>query len=273
MSASMCSGTAVGSASTRSSRVTCCTTPPCFAPGRLADELHVHGRLDRAVEAHLVEVDVRERAADRVALEVLENGVMGGRLPLDHDIDDPVEPGRPRERGAKVALADDDRPRVALAVEDAGDQPLLAEATDVARADLVGVPLGDLESDAIAGHRRRIVAAGGRDLGPARRGADGRARRTPRAPCDSSPGPRSRRERPRRGPCRAARRRFRRGGGAGTCPPRRSRAPRGTPRLRSFAGSMRISTRSTSQTRNATYVRAAAASRASPAPTRDVRSQ
>jgi hypothetical protein len=33
MSASMCSGTDVGSASTFSSRVTCWTTPPCFAPG------------------------------------------------------------------------------------------------------------------------------------------------------------------------------------------------------------------------------------------------
>ena len=47
---------------------------------------------------------------------------------------------------------------------------------------------------------------------------------------------------------------------------------RGTRRLRRLAGSIRISTRSTPQTRNATVVNAAVASRASPAPTRDERS-
>ena len=103
-----------------------------LGPRRLADELHVDGRLDGAVEAHLVEVDVRDGATDRVALVVLEDGVMRGRLPLDHDVDDPMEPGRSRERHAKGALADEDRPRVALPVEDAGHHPLLAKATDAA---------------------------------------------------------------------------------------------------------------------------------------------
>jgi hypothetical protein len=62
MSTSMCSGIAVGSASTRISRLTCWTTPPCFAPGD-SPRADVDGRLDRLVEPHLVEVDVRQRAA------------------------------------------------------------------------------------------------------------------------------------------------------------------------------------------------------------------
>ena len=131
--------------------------------GRLASELHVHGRLDRAVEPHLVEVDVRERAANRVALEVLEDGVMGRRLALDHDVDDRVQARGARERRAEAPLVDDDRARVALAVEDTGNEPLLAEAAHAAGADLVGSALGDLESDAIARHRRTMVAEAARE--------------------------------------------------------------------------------------------------------------
>ena len=130
-----------------------------LCPGRLSDELHVHGRLDRAVEAHLVEVDVGQRAPDRVPLEVLENGVVRGRLPLDDHVDDRVETRTAGQRCAEVALADDDRARVTLPVEHAGHQTLLPETANTAGAELVGIALGDLESDAIAGHRRRIVAA------------------------------------------------------------------------------------------------------------------
>ena len=91
MSASMCSGIAVGSASTRSSRVTCWTTPPSFAPGDSPTSCTDDARLDRLVEAHLVEVDVRERAADRMLLVLLEHRVMRRLLPLDHDVEDRVE--------------------------------------------------------------------------------------------------------------------------------------------------------------------------------------
>src|SRR6185503_13556564 len=59
--------------------------------GRLSDELHVHGRLDGAVEAHLVEVDMGDRAPDRMPLKVLQDGVVRGRLPLDDHVDDRVE--------------------------------------------------------------------------------------------------------------------------------------------------------------------------------------
>ena len=45
-------------------------------------------RLDRLVEPNLVEVDVRDRAADRMLLVVLQHGVMRRLLALDHDVDD-----------------------------------------------------------------------------------------------------------------------------------------------------------------------------------------
>src|SRR6476620_10685775 len=80
------------------------------------------------------------------------------RLPLDHDVDDRVQPRLTRERGPEAALVHDDRARVALAVEDARYQPLLAEAAHAAGADLVGPALRDLESDTIARHRRTMVA-------------------------------------------------------------------------------------------------------------------
>ena len=129
-------------------------------PGRLADELHRDARLDRLVEAHLVEVDVRQRAADRMLLVLLEDGVMRRLLPLDHDVEDRVEPRPAGEGRSQIALLDEDRAGVTTAVDDAGDQPLLPEAAHVARADLVGIAGGDLEGDAVARHRRRMVAEG-----------------------------------------------------------------------------------------------------------------
>ena len=135
--------------------------PALLRAGRLADELDGHRGLDRTVETNLVEVDVRQRAADRVPLEVLENCVVRGRLPLDHDVDDRVEPRRARQRGAKAALAHDDRARMTLPVEDAGHQALLAEAAHATRADLLGSAFGDLEGDTIARHRRAMVAEAG----------------------------------------------------------------------------------------------------------------
>ena len=112
--------------------------------GRLADELDAHRRLDRAVEPHLVEVDVRERAADRMALELFEHRVVRRRLTLDHDVEDRVQARRPSERRAELALLHDDRTRVALAVEDSRNEPLLPQAAHTARADLIGRALRDL---------------------------------------------------------------------------------------------------------------------------------
>ena len=119
--------------------------------GRLTDELDEHRRLNRLVEANLVEVDVRDRAADGVLLVVLEDGVMRGLLALDHDIDDPVQPGRAGQGDPQLALTDDEG-LVGLAVEHAGDEPLTAQALDVAGAELIGAALLDLESDSVPGH-------------------------------------------------------------------------------------------------------------------------
>ena len=66
-------GTSSGSASTLISFVTCERTPPSLTPDRLADERDRDGRLDRLVEADLLQVDVRDRAAHLVALVVLED--------------------------------------------------------------------------------------------------------------------------------------------------------------------------------------------------------
>ena len=108
-----------------------------------------------------MEVDVRQRAADRVPLEVLENCVVRGRLALDDDVDDRVEARGARQRGAKLPLLDDDRARMTLPVQHAGNEALLAETADATRADLVGVAFGNLESDALARHRRAMVAEAG----------------------------------------------------------------------------------------------------------------
>ncbi len=105
-----------------------------------------------------MEVDVRQRAADRMLLVLLEHRVVRGLLPLDHHVEDRVQPRRAGQRRAELTLPDDDRARMPLAVEDARDQALLPEAPDAPRADLVGSALGDLERDALARHRRTMVA-------------------------------------------------------------------------------------------------------------------
>ena len=97
--------------------------PTDLGSGRLADELHDDGCLDRLVEPHLVEVDVRDRATNRMLLVVLEHGVMRRLLAFDHDVDDPVQPGGAGQRDAELSLTDDER-LVRLSVEHARDQAL-----------------------------------------------------------------------------------------------------------------------------------------------------
>ena len=60
-------------------------------------------------------------------------------------------PDGPVSAIAQLPLADDER-LVGLAVQDAGNQPLAAQALDVAGAQLVGAALLDLESDPVPGH-------------------------------------------------------------------------------------------------------------------------
>ena len=103
--------------------------------GRLADELDDDRRVDRLVEANLAQVDVRDRAADRILLVLGENRRMHGRLTLDDDVENRVEPRRAGHDRAKLPLGNDDRARVTLPVQNAGDEPLRAEAPGVTRAE------------------------------------------------------------------------------------------------------------------------------------------
>jgi len=98
-----------------------------------------------------VEVDVRDGVSHRMALVVLQDGVMRCLLAVDHDVDDRMQARRACQRGAQLALTDDERLRH-LAVEDAGNQPLLPQALRVAGAELVGAALPDLECDPVSGH-------------------------------------------------------------------------------------------------------------------------
>ena len=122
-----------------------------LGPGRLPDELNGDRRLNWLIEPDLVEVDVRDRAADGVLLVLLENRVVGRLCTLDHHVDDRVEPGGAGQREPKLPLSDE-KGLVCLAVEDAGDQSLTPQALHVARAELVGAALLNLECDSVPGH-------------------------------------------------------------------------------------------------------------------------
>ena len=106
----------------------------------LADERDDDGGLDRLVEPDLLEVDVRDRAANLVALEVLEDRRVLG-APVDRDVEHDVRPGRPRQRGAEVTLPDRNRDRRRTAVQDARNQPLPSQA-----ARFGGTQLGPLRN-------------------------------------------------------------------------------------------------------------------------------
>src|SRR5205814_7300952 len=58
---------------------------------RLADQLDHDPRLDRLVEAHLLEVDVRESALHRVLLVLLEDRRARGVLAVEGDVEDRVQ--------------------------------------------------------------------------------------------------------------------------------------------------------------------------------------
>ena len=101
----------------------------------LADEIDRHGRLDRLVEPHLVQVDVREASAGNFLLIVLENSRMRRLLAGQDDVENCVEAGIARQRAPKLAFGHAERVwRLAAPVEDAGDEPLVAQAPRVAQS-------------------------------------------------------------------------------------------------------------------------------------------
>ena len=160
-SASRCSGTSIGSASTLTSLVTCVSTPPSFTPPASPWSVHGHGRVDRLVEPDFLQVDMRDVAANLVLLVLLEH--RGVRLPaFDDDVEHGVQAAPRGERRAQVALGDRDRDRLLAAVEDARDQALAAQAPRLGRAE-DGTVL-DHQFDALSSHDARSVAKRGTGL-------------------------------------------------------------------------------------------------------------
>ena len=115
-----------------------------------AVEVDVDGRLDRDVEADLQQVDVADVAADRIALVLLQDRRVRRGLTVEHDVEHGVQAGRAGQRGAEIALVDDERLRAGLAVEDAGNEPLLAQAPRLGRAEPFAFLY--LETKSVAGH-------------------------------------------------------------------------------------------------------------------------
>ena len=98
----------------------------------LADELDHDLRLDRLVEADLLEVDVGDAAGDHVLLVVLEDRRMGRLLAFEHDVEDRVQARGAGQDAAKLSLGDTDRVRrLPAPVEDAGNHPVAAQAARI----------------------------------------------------------------------------------------------------------------------------------------------
>ena len=124
--------------------------PALLAAGRLADERDVDRRLDRLVEPDLVQVDVRDVSAHDVLLVVLQDRRVRARPALDDDVEDRVQAARAGQRAPEVALLDGDRLRLAAAVQDAGDDPLPAQAPRLRGAEALA--RSDQQFDALSSH-------------------------------------------------------------------------------------------------------------------------
>jgi hypothetical protein len=109
--------------------------------------------VDRAVEADLLQVDVRDRAADPVLLVLLQHRRV--RLPLaDDDVEDGVRPARAGQCRTQRPLGDRDRDGRLPPVEHARNEPLLAQAPRFGRPE--DRPLLDHELDALSCHGRGL---------------------------------------------------------------------------------------------------------------------
>ena len=125
---------------------------------RLAHELHRDARLDRLVEAHLVQVDVRDVPANRILLIILEDRCVRRGLPFEDDVEDRVEPAGAGQDPAQLTLGHGDGVGLlALAVEDARDKTFLAQAPSVGGT--TPFALSNLQLDPFSRHfRRRMLA-------------------------------------------------------------------------------------------------------------------
>ena len=106
--------------------------------------------LDRPVEPHLLQVDVRDNAPHGMDLVLLENRRVRLSFAVDLDVQDRVQAGRTGERAPELALGDADRDRLAGAVEDTRHEPLLAHTARLGRAEPVA--LRDHQFRPFSGH-------------------------------------------------------------------------------------------------------------------------
>ena len=123
-----------------------------FHAGRVLGPVQVdlHGRLDRDVEPHFLQVDVPHVPPDRIALVLLQDRGVHLGLALQDDVEHGMQSGRAGQRRAELTLADGEGLRCRLPVEDAGNEPLLAQAPGLGRAE----PRTFLhfETKSVAGH-------------------------------------------------------------------------------------------------------------------------
>ncbi len=93
-----------------------------FHAGRFADDVDGDVDLDLDVSGDLQEVDVEDRAADRVALQLTREGEVG--IALDLEVDEDVAAGVGLERAHQRHAIDRDRDRVQPPpVQDRGHLP------------------------------------------------------------------------------------------------------------------------------------------------------
>ena len=117
----------------------------------VADEVDDDGRLDRLVEANLVEVDVEQPRLGRMELVVLEDRVVGLLSVAEHDVENRVRPMLTGEDASELALGDAERVRLAaVSVEDARNEPLRAQASRLRAPPRL--TLLDLELDSLSRH-------------------------------------------------------------------------------------------------------------------------
>ncbi len=125
--------------------------PALLGAGGLADQLDGHGRLDRLVEPHFLQVDVRDVASNRVLLIVLEDRGMRRVLPLHDDVENRVQPSLPRQDATEFAFGNGDRMwLLAAAVEHTRDEPFTAQPARVGGA--APLALLDLQPDSLTRH-------------------------------------------------------------------------------------------------------------------------
>ena len=117
--------------------------------GGLTVERQRHGRVDRLVEADLLQVDVRDDTAQLVGLELLEDARVRVAA-LDDDIEHGVQAAARRQCSAQVALRDRDRDGPLAPVEHTRNEPAATQAAGFRRAE--DPPVLDHEFDTLAGH-------------------------------------------------------------------------------------------------------------------------